>query len=287
MKDGRWISIFVILWSFAVGTSAGAAEPEGDSSPSFLRDRGAGVTTSLFGTYVNKGQWLLYPFYEYERNSSEEYHGSELGFTGDLDYLGESTVHEAGLFVAYGLAEDLAVELEGVLYENATLERAPDDTTTGMPDRLEESGFGSVEAQLRWRFRRETQRSPEWFCNFEVGFPFQRDKVLIGESDWEFAIGLGAVKGFPWGTLTPRISLAYDGSEEEFGLGEYAVEYLKRLSDTWRVVATIEGEDDEISLIGEVQWHVRPNVIIKLNSGFGVTAKSPDVAPEVGVMFVF
>ncbi|MEA3230619.1 MAG: hypothetical protein U9Q05_02550 [Thermodesulfobacteriota bacterium] len=47
--------------------------------------------------------------------------------------------------------------------ERAPLERALEDTNTGMPDRLEESGFGSAEAQLRWRFFRETERLPEWY----------------------------------------------------------------------------------------------------------------------------
>ena len=42
----------------------------------YLHDRGEGVTTSLFGTYVRGGEWLVYPFYEYARNDEEEYHGS-------------------------------------------------------------------------------------------------------------------------------------------------------------------------------------------------------------------
>jgi len=278
-----YIALIIVL----IIVTSGASGQSNEYQPSYLNDRGQGVTTSLFGTYVSKGQWLIYPFYEYEFKSNEEYHGSELGFTGEKDFLGESTVHEVGLFFGYGLTDDLALELEGILYEDATLERAPEDTTTGMPDQLEESGFGSVEAQLRWRFFRETERLPEWFCNFEVGFPFQKDKVLIGESDWEFAVDLGAVKGFSWGTLTPRISLAYDGGENEVELGEYAIEYLKRLSENWRVVATLEGEDDELVLIGEVQWHINSNMFVKINSGFGLTEKAPDFAPEVGVMFVF
>lgn len=63
--------------------------------------------------------------------------------------------------------------------------------------------------------------------------------------------------------------------------------YLKRLSENWRVVATLEGEDDELVLIGEVQWYINSNMFVKINSGFGLTEKAPDFAPEVGVMFVF
>jgi len=95
------------------------------------------------------------------------------------------------------------------------------------------------------------------------------------------------VKGHSWGTLTPRLSIAYDGGDEEVEFSEYALEYLKRLSEKWRVVATIEGESDEVSLIGEAQYFISPHAFLKLNSGFGLTEKSPDIAPEVGVMFTF
>ena len=42
---------------------------------------------------------------------------------------------------------------------------------------------------------------------------------------------------------------------------------------------------DEI--IGEVQYALTKNVTIKLNSGFGLTKKAPDFAPEVGILFSF
>lgn len=253
----------------------------------FLRDRGTGVPTSLFGTYVKKGELLIYPFYEYAKASRDEYHGSELGFFGEIDYLGESEGHEAVLFLAYGVTDDLAVELEGEVFVTQTLERASEDTTTGMPPQLEESGLGDVEAQVRWRFSRETETRPELFTNLEVALPLQKEKVLIGASDWEFAVGVGAVKGFRWGTLTSRFSVGYDGEEEEVKLGEYAIEYLKRLSKGWRWVTAIEGEDDEMSLVLEAQWHVSPHVYCKFNSGFGLSSKAEDFAPEIGVMFSF
>ena len=33
--------------------------------PAWLRDRGDGVSSSMFGTYIQKGQLLVYPFFEY------------------------------------------------------------------------------------------------------------------------------------------------------------------------------------------------------------------------------
>jgi hypothetical protein len=255
--------------------------------PDFLQDRGTGVSTSLFGTYVKKGKFLVYPFYEYAKASKDEYHGSELGFVGDIDYLGQSETHEAVLFLAYGITDDLAVELEGEVFVTQTLKSASDDTTTGMPAELEESGLGDVEGQIRWRLLRETESRPEFFTNFEVAFPLQKEKVLIGTSEWEFAAGVGAVKGFSWGTLTTRLSVGYDGEEEEVKLGEYAIEYLKRLSKAWRLVTTIEGEDDELSLVLEAQWHISPHVFWKFNSGFGLSEKAEDFAPEIGLMFSF
>jgi hypothetical protein len=221
--------------SFGLRASIPAEEPP------FLADRGVGVPASIFATYIRKGEWIVYPFYEYVRASREEYHGSELGFAGDIDYLGSARAHEAVLFLGYGLTDDLAIEVENELYVTKELERAPDDTTTGMPPKLEESGLGELEAQLRWRISRETATRPELFSNLEVAFPLQRDKVLIGTSEWEFAAGFGAVKGFRWGTLTSRISIGYDGEDGSVELGEYAVEYLKRLSTAWRGCAAVEG----------------------------------------------
>jgi hypothetical protein len=256
--------------------------------PDFLDDRGTGVTTSLFGTYIRGGEFLVYPFYEYAKASNAEYHGSELGFTGDIDYSGKSQVHEAILFLAYGLTDDLAFELEGELYVNETLTRSPDDTTTGMPSQIKETGLGDVEAQIRWRFSRETRTRPEFYTNLEVTFPLQKNgDVLIGTSNWEYAVGLGMVKGFDWGTLTSRISLAYEQGEGKAKFGEYAIEYLKKLSPTWRWVSAIEGEDDEVMAILEAQWHFSPRAFLKLNSGFGMTRKAEDFAPEIGVMFSF
>jgi hypothetical protein len=55
----------------------------------------------------------------------------------------------------------------------------------------------------------------------------------------------------------------------------------------WRIVTTLEGEDDEIAPIDEGQLTVRPGMILKLNSGFGLTKKAVDFAPELGVLLRF
>jgi hypothetical protein len=49
----------------------------------------------------------------------------------------------------------------------------------------------------------------------------------------------------------------------------------------------LEGQSDEVSAIGELQWHISPRAIVKFNSGFGLTKKAPDIAPEIGVVFRF
>ena len=89
------------------------------------------------------------------------------------------------------------------------------------------------------------------------------------------------------GTLNGRIAVAFDGEDQRIEIGEYAIEYLKRVSDRWRYVATIEGESAEVALIGEVQWFFSSHAMLKLNCGFGLTTQAPDIAPEVGVLFHF
>ncbi len=259
---------------------------EEEDLPPWLADRGRGVQTSLFGTYIRRGELLFYPFYEYVKNTSDEYTPSELGAVGQQEFLGTSVEHEYLLFLAYGISDRLAVELEGALYADVALDKDPLDMS-GVPDRIEESGLGEVEAQLRWRWREESVRRPELFGFFEVVFPFQERKLLLGAQDWEAALGLGAIRGYSWGTLAARMSVAYEAAESQVELGEYAVEYLKKASARWRFVATVEGEDDEVSLVGEAQWAFRRNAFFKFNSGFGLTEKAPDFAPEIGVMITF
>ncbi|MCI0527063.1 MAG: hypothetical protein L0Y56_06430, partial [Nitrospira sp.] len=208
------LTLVMAIWATTIPPT-----PAEDELPIYLRDRGEGIPTSLFGTYIRKGELLVYPFYEYTTNGENEYKPSELGFVGNQDFLGKLTEHEALLFLSYGFTDWLAVELEAALYTTATLQKAPEDTSN-VPNRLEESGLGDVEAQLRWRFFKENERRPELFGFFETTFPLQKDQVLIGTQDWEFALGLGVIKGYHWGTITARASVLHDRADKETEFGE-------------------------------------------------------------------
>ena len=146
-----------------------------------------------------------------------------------------------------------------------------------------ESWLGETESQLRFRLAHEPQRRPELFSFLEVVFPFQRNKVLIGASDWVGVAGIGVIQGTSVGTFTGRVSLCCEDSD--FQSGEYALEYLKRLSPKMRAGLMLEGEGEDLSVVGELQWSLTPHTTLKLNSGFGLTQKVPDFAPEVGVIF--
>lgn len=253
--------------------------------PAYLRDRGTGQPISQFGTYIQKGQLLVYPFFEYYKDADAEYAPNEFGGTEDIDYRGEYEASEVLLFLAYGFTERFAIELEAA-YIDAELETAAEDTT-GLADEITERGLGDVEGQLRYRFREETTGGPEVFSYFETVFPTADAGSLIGTSDWEFKLGVGAVRGYSWGTMTARLAIDYDNAESTFGMGEAAIEYLRRLSPSWRVFGAFEGSEDEVEAIVETQWHFAKFACLKLNSGFGVTSKATDWAPEVGVMFNF
>jgi hypothetical protein len=270
------ISIFTVISAFVLAGSVSA------QSFDRSRDRGPGIPTSMFGTYVQKGQLLLYPFLEYYRDHNAEYSPDELGFGLDQDFRGKFKATEGLLFLGYGISDRLAVELEAAVI-SATQEKAANDPT-GMPARIKESGLGDVEGQLRWRWNRETERRPEAFSYFETVLPLQKDKVLIGTSHWEFKLGSGLVRGFRWGTISLRAAIEYDGEEGKVAPGEFAIEYLKRVSNRIRLFAGIEGSEDEFELITESQWFLRPNIMLKLNNAFGITSKAVGWAPEVGVM---
>jgi hypothetical protein len=237
----------------------------------------------MFGTYIRRGEWLLYPFFEFYRDGNFEYKPEELGVAGDQDYRGRFRAHEALFFVAYGLTGSLAFEME-IAAIRASLEKSPADSSA-LPRRLTESGLGDVEGQLRWRWRQESASRPEIFSYAEVVLPHNPDKPLIGTEDVEIKLGTGLVRGFSWGTLTARAAVEYAaGSSSPFDIGEYAVEYLRRVSSAWRLYVGIEGTQDEVSLLGEAQWHLAPNVFIRVNNGIGLTSKAIDWAPEVGIV---
>lgn len=281
MKAARMMLVAFFANTGLASPAAAADEPP---VPVHLRDRGTGVATSMFGTYVRRGELLVYPFYEHYRDGNFEYKPEEFGFPGDLDFRGRYRANEGLIFLGYGLTDNLALEFEAAVI-SASLEKSPDDRS-GLPSRIEESGLGDVEGQVRWRWREETESRPELFSYGEVVFPSNRDKLLIGTPDVELKLGTGIIRGFTWGTMTLRAAVQYEGgSTSKIDVGEYALEYLKRVSPSFRLYAGLEGTQDELGLITEIQWHVHENVFIKLNNGFGLTSKATDWAPEVGVLF--
>jgi hypothetical protein len=232
-----------------------------------------------------KDDFIVYPFYEYYYDQDAEYKPEELGYDLDQDFRGRYRAHEGLIFLGYGISDNLAAEFEAAVIK--AKQYKADDDPSDMPDVLEESGLGDVEGQLRWRWARETADRPEFFSYCETVFPLQKDKKIIGTQDWEFKFGSGMIKGFTWGTMTLRLAAEYDAAESKGELGEYAVEYLRRVSDLFRFYVGVEGSQDEIELIADLQFHVLPSGFIRINNAFGVTSKATDYAPEVGVLFRF
>ncbi len=170
-----------------------------------------------------------------------------------MDYRGRYSAAEGLLFLAYGISRNLAVELEGAY----------------------------ISAELK-----ENEGRPEALTYFETTFPLQRTRRLIGTPDWEFKLGVGLTRGLSLGTWTVRAAIDYTREERKFDAGEYAIEYLRRLSRSWRIVGAIEGNQlDEVSLITEAQWHFHPRAFLKINNGWGLTPNATDLAPEVGILF--
>jgi len=263
-----------------VGAAATFAQ---ESVPFYLKDRGPGVPTSMFGTYIQKGEWLVYPFFEYYRDHNMEYSPNEFGFTLDQDFRGRFRANEELIFAAYGLTDRVAVEFEAAVI-HASLVKSPDDLS-GMPDKIVESGLGDVQFQVDWMWSKETERRPGFFSYAEVVVPHHKSKPLIGTPDLETKVGIGMIRGFRWGTITIRTAVEQAGGVFDFG--EYAVEFYKRLSKRFALYTGIEGSQDEIEYIAEIQWWLSDNVRFKINSGFGLTSKATDWAPEIGLMISF
>ncbi len=288
-RTRSWVLILTVVLEAGRVAKAVAREeatqapPTQQSLPTYLEDRGTGVPTTLFGTYIRGGELIIYPFYEYYHDQDREYKPSELGYEGEVDFRGRYRANEGLIYLGYGLTDDLAVELE-VAAISASLEKSAEDLSA-VPPKIEESGLGDIDAHVIWRMLRENEGRPELFSFFKVAFPHQEDKVLIGTAGWEGDVGLGLIRGFNWGTLTVRVAAGFvTGSEGEVEIGEYAIEYLKRASSKLRFFTAVEGSGDEVSLITEVQWHLSPRVFLKMGTGIGLTSKATDWEPEVGIL---
>ena len=210
--SGEGASHLLILVTLTLLASPDAALAQTEAkpptaAPDRLRDRGEGLATSMFGTYVRRGELLVYPFFEYYRDHNFEYTPSELGVIGEEDYPGRYRASEGLLFFAYGFTDNLAVEFEAAVI-SASLDKSPADPSA-LPLRIEESGLGDIEGQIRWRWNRETDRRPEIFSYGEVVVPHNRDKVLIGTPGWELKYGMGIIRGLRWGTMTARAAVEY------------------------------------------------------------------------------
>jgi hypothetical protein len=254
---------------------------EGDAGPE------PGLPTSQFGIYVHPGELLVYPGFEYYRDRDFEYDPNEFGFSSSGEFKGRYRASEAVLFVAYGLSDRLAWELEGDLIRTS-LQKAAEDRS-GMPAEVRQSGLGDVRTRLTWRWAEESGRRPELFSYSEVFFPHDKEKPLVGTADWVFHGGIGAIRGFRWGTVTLRGGILFEeASASATDWGEVALEVLKRLSARVNLYgAILVREGDEVSLINEVQWRLSPHVVLRLNNGLGLTSHGNDWEPEVGVLFSF
>jgi hypothetical protein len=257
---------------------------KGEEPPAYLHDRGTGLPTSMFGTYIRGGELLVFPFLEYSLDHNREYQPSQLGFGLERDFRGKCRDTRGQVFIAYGVTDWLAVEFEAATM-SAILKKSPDDPSL-MPSKISESGIGDIEGQLRLRLVREGDRRPEVFGYLEVTAPSNKDKVLIGNADWDFKPGIGVVKGFSWGTMTFRATVEYNREGKHLDIGEISLEYLKRLSSSWSVFAAFEGGEtgapDEWELVTGVQWRVADFLILKLDNSLGLFSKSNDWALQVG-----
>jgi hypothetical protein len=252
-----------------------------------------GLLTSRLGTYVRAGEWLVEPAFESLDNKGFEYDPDELGFGTPIgSFKGHYRATRGLVFVAYGLSDRAAVELEASGID-ASLKKAPDDPSS-MPLELAESGLGRVQSRLDWRWLPERGRRPELFSYVGVVVPHDKEKPLIGTADWIFNGGIGVIRGFRWGTMTARLGFLYDtSSSSAIDFGEYAIDYLKSLSPKVSIyLGYLVFEGDEASLATELHWSPSPRVTVRLGNRLGIvasalsaTSNSVDLAPTVGIVF--
>jgi hypothetical protein len=262
---------------------------QGHELPLYLRDRGPGLPTSMFGMYISKGELLVYLFSEYTHDKDREYQPAQFGFGPNQDYFGKYRSSEGLIFIGYGLTDWLALEVEAA-FMNAVFEKSPSDMSA-TPAKIKESGFGDIEGQIRLRWLRENDHRPEFFSFLDIAVPSQKHKLLIGAPDWDLKPGFGIIRGFSWGTIMLRTDLEYNREASRLDIGETAVEYLRRLSPSWRLYLGVEGGEggapDEWSLISGVQWRIADFLFLKLDNALGISSKATEWASEIGCLISF
>src|SRR5256714_15275160 len=239
-------------------------------------DRGPGIRTSMVETYVAPHQLLIYPFVAYTWDHNFEYQPASFGYRLNEDLLGHYRSSEAQLFVAYGIADWLAVEVEAS-HINARFDRSASDTS-GMPARITESGVADFAGQVRFRLAREHGSRPEVFGSVELLPPQHGNKALIGDAQWAVKSEIGVVRGLSWGTMTFRTTVEYNRGDTHWDLGETSLEYLRQVSPAWRLLLAIEGGEggppDAWGLVSPGNRGLARGLDLKLARGIGLVPKS-------------
>src|SRR3970040_1557282 len=94
-----------VRWIAAALLACAVESLQAQDEPRYLRDRGPGVATSMFCTYVSKGELLFYPFVEWYSDRNLEYKPNEFGHVGDVDYRGRYTASEGLIFLGSGITQ--------------------------------------------------------------------------------------------------------------------------------------------------------------------------------------
>jgi len=275
----------ITTYALAVGISATLSAQVQD--PPNLRDRGPGVRTSEFQTYIARHQLLLLTSVAHTRDHNLEYNPLDWGYGTQVDLRGTFRSSAGQLFLAYGVTDWLAVELEASEL-SARFERSPSDTS-GTPARILESGIGDFAGQVRLRFAQERGRRPEIWGAVEVIPASMKRKVLIGDKLTDVKGEIGLTRGFQFGTMTLRTTVEYNHGDHHWDLGETSLEYLRRLSPAWRVLLAIEGGEsgalDEWTFVTAGQWRIANGAYLKFANGLGLASKSTDWEPQIGLVF--
>lgn len=185
---------------FSLVSTTAVAQP-------YLEDRGPGVFTSMFRTYIRDHELLVYPFYEYTLQSLDD-KPAEMGYGLDEDFRGKFREREAMLFVGYGVSDRLALEFESALFTKATLRKSPSDPSP-TPSVIRESGLGDTQEQADWRWPRETASRPEVFSYLEVDLPLQRNRKVVLKLNNAFGLTPKALR------LAPEIGRMFSFEEKK------------------------------------------------------------------------
>ena len=194
---------------------------------------------------------------------------------------GSETQAVPNLDLGYGYTNNLAfaLNLGGVSARTSGARRAV--------------GFGDIETGVKWRFREETRRLPQFALEYGLKIPTASRSCGLGTGNFDHTLLLTASKSFGRSTFFGNIGGNFLGDCNSHNNLLYGLAYTVQLTEHLNIGAELygntsaaSGERDELAWGVGATYNFAPDRVLLLKVGRSVQGFS-DLNIYAGVQFIF